>query len=286
MRRISGGSAAGRSTTACGSIIINGYVPAQDLPGSPREKFDDRFPGALALQSLGRRAALRRGERRAVLEGHQSAAGGVVGHVWERSDRAQGVGRPVCGQDRTWTSPRSLNPITTSVNSATRAWTDANKNFVPDCDLGNFALNGECDSPQQHQFSGRTIRERPAGTTRCSTAGACGITTGRFRREVQHELTRGLSLTAGYYRNTGGYYRNTDSKQRVDDNNLVVGPADYDTYCITAPSDPRLPGGGGYQVCGLAEHQADEIRSGRDRGGAHQGVWRRTSASTTSSAWG
>ena len=28
-------------------------------------------------------------------------------------------------------------------------------------------------------------------------------------------------------------------------------PADYEPYCITAPVDPRLPGGGGYQVCGL-----------------------------------
>jgi len=33
--------------------------------------------------------------------------------------------------------------------------------------------------------------------------------------------------------------------------NLATTPADYDPYCITAPVDPRLPGGGGYQVCGL-----------------------------------
>ncbi len=30
-------------------------------------------------------------------------------------------------------------------------------------------------------------------------------------------------------------------------------PADYDTFCITAPTDSRLPNGGGYQVCGLAD---------------------------------
>ena len=28
-------------------------------------------------------------------------------------------------------------------------------------------------------------------------------------------------------------------------------PADYNPFCITAPNDPRLPGGGGYPVCGL-----------------------------------
>jgi hypothetical protein len=74
----------------------------------------------------------------------------------------------------------------------------------------------------------------------------------------QHEITQGLSLTAGYYRNTGGYYRNTDSKVRVN-NNLAVGPSDFDTYCITAPSDARLPGGGGYQVCGLSNIKPEKF---------------------------
>jgi hypothetical protein len=61
-----------------------------------------------------------------------------------------------------------------------------------------------------------------------------------------------LSLTAGYYRNTGGYYRNSNSKFRATDN-ILVTPADFDTYCVNAPSDPRLPGGGGYQICGMAD---------------------------------
>ena len=70
--------------------------------------------------------------------------------------------------------------------------------------------------------------------------------------EIQHELRQGLSLSGGWYRNTGGYYRNSDPKNRATDN-VLVGPADYDTYCITAPSDSRLPGGGGYTICGLAD---------------------------------
>ena len=63
--------------------------------------------------------------------------------------------------------------------------------------------------------------------------------------EIQHQLNDGMSLTAGYYRNWYGNFSVTD--------NLAVAPADYGTYCITAPPDPRLPGGGGYQVCGLAD---------------------------------
>ena len=37
------------------------------------------------------------------------------------------------------------NPINTSVNSAGRVLERrATANYVPDCDLGNFAANGEC----------------------------------------------------------------------------------------------------------------------------------------------
>src|SRR5262249_42561304 len=36
------------------------------------------------------------------------------------------------------------NRVNTSVNSATRQWTDTNGNFVPDCALSTPALNGEC----------------------------------------------------------------------------------------------------------------------------------------------
>ena len=61
--------------------------------------------------------------------------------------------------------------------------------------------------------------------------------------EVQHQIGRGLSVTGGYYRN---WYKNF----YVTDN-LAVAPSDFSPYCVTAPSDPRLPGGGGYQVCGL-----------------------------------
>ena len=63
--------------------------------------------------------------------------------------------------------------------------------------------------------------------------------------EVQQQVAARTSVTVGYYRNWDGNLTATD--------NLEVVPADYSTYCITAPSNPRLPGGGGYQVCGLAD---------------------------------
>ena len=59
--------------------------------------------------------------------------------------------------------------------------------------------------------------------------------------EIQHELTRGISLNGGYYFNNGGYYRNTNSVQRVS-NNRAWGVNDFDQFCVTAPQDTRLPG--------------------------------------------
>ena len=38
----------------------------------------------------------------------------------------------------------AVNPITTSINTVTRSWNDANGNYIPDCDLANRAANGEC----------------------------------------------------------------------------------------------------------------------------------------------
>ena len=152
--------------------------------------------------------------------------------------------------------PETANPISTSVTSVTRGWTDSNQNFVPDCDLGNFGQNGECQAINNQNFG----KNNPLAT-RYDPEVLNGY--GKrdynwdFTTEVQHELFTGFALSGGYYRNTGGYFRYAfgspfSSKQRVTDNQLVT-PQDYDTYCITAPRNPQLPSGGGYQVCGLAD---------------------------------
>lgn len=60
---------------------------------------------------------------------------------------------------------------------------------------------------------------------------------------MQHELLRRVALNAGYFRRT---FRN----QTVTDN-LDVTPSDYDQFCMTAPTAPRLGGVAGTQICGL-----------------------------------
>ena len=50
-------------------------------------------------------------------------------------------------------------------------------------------------------------------------------------------------MTAGYFRRWYGNFIVTD--------NILVTSTDYSPFCVTAPADTRLPGGGGYPVCGL-----------------------------------
>jgi hypothetical protein len=133
------------------------------------------------------------------------------------------------------------NPVNTTVNSVTRSWTDANGNYVPDCNLLSPVTNGECGPISNVAF----------GQLNVVTRYADDVLKGWNARdyywdistELQHQIGPGMSVTGGYYRN---WYKNF----YVTDN-LAVAPSDYSPYCITAPSDPRLPRGGGYQVCGL-----------------------------------
>ena len=66
-----------------------------------------------------------------------------------------------------------------------------------------------------------------------------------YSASVQHELMPRVSLEAGYYRRVFGNFTVTD--------NLDITPADYTTFCVTAPTDPRLGSVSGSQVCGLAD---------------------------------
>ena len=126
-------------------------------------------------------------------------------------------------------------------NRTTRNWRDANMNLAPDCDLGSREANGECGAFTNRRF----------GTLIPTTAYADDVLRGWDARDyswqaqlsMQHELRPGLSLNVGYFRTWFGNFNVTD--------NRAVAPADFDPYCITAPLDSRLPGGGGDQLCGL-----------------------------------
>ena len=149
-----------------------------------------------------------------------------------------------------------VNPITTSVNRVARAWNDANGDYYPDCNLGDFTANGECGAIADQNFG----KNNPRATQwDPAVLNGWGVRDNNwdFSAEVQQQLAPGFSITTGYYHNNGGYYHG-DSNVRVTDN-LAVGPADFDTFCITAPSDSRLPGGGGNQICGLYDIKPEKF---------------------------
>ena len=142
------------------------------------------------------------------------------------------------------------NPITTSVNSVTRTWNDGNGDYSPSCNLTNLAANGECGPVSNQNFGRSNI------TTRYDDAVLHGFGARDYLRdlsvELQRELRTGVSVAGGYYRNWSNRFNSVSGTlDAYYTDNLEVTPADYTPYCIAAPADPRLPGGGGYQVCGL-----------------------------------
>ena len=146
------------------------------------------------------------------------------------------------------------NPAAALTRTTNRTWTDSNRNYVPDCDLRNPDPNGEC-GPWSDRTFGRADRR---------TKFQDGLLEGLNRQyhnwqtsvSVQHELTPSVGVNVGYFRTWyggdggGSGIPGAETALTVTDN-LLVTPADYDEYCITAPTDSRLPGGGGNQLCGL-----------------------------------
>ena len=129
----------------------------------------------------------------------------------------------------------------TLITSTTRSWTDTNRNFVPDCDLINTAANGECGAMANANF-GKAVPSRTYDPAVMKGWGARGYNW-EFSAGVQHELAPRVALDVGYFRRVFGNLIVTDDR--------TVGPADYDPFSVTAPVDPRLPGGGGNVISGL-----------------------------------
>jgi hypothetical protein len=136
----------------------------------------------------------------------------------------------------------AANPVNRSVTSATRTWADAKGDYVPNCDFTDPATNGECGPLSDLNFG----KINP-NATRYDDALMHGSGKRGYNWEVsaalQHELLPGVSINAAYFRRQYGNFTVTQ--------NLAVTAANFNPYCITAPADPRLPGGGANEICGL-----------------------------------
>ena len=144
-------------------------------------------------------------------------------------------------QDRSTLYGAGMSPVGTLVTNTNRAWTDADRDFAPDCDLVNPAANGECGAMSNRDFGstrpGRTYD--PAATTGWGTR----ANNWQFATGVSQQVLSGISVDVGYWRTWFGNLAVIDSR--------AILPTDYNTFSITAPRDSRLPGGGGYVVSGL-----------------------------------
>lgn len=149
------------------------------------------------------------------------------------------LGRYIVGESLALVS--SNNPVKTIITNTSRTWGDTNGNFEPDCVLTLNAANGECGAVANAAF----------GTPRVSTRYSDEYTKGYGVRpynwllmgEVQHELVTGVSTNVAYIRRWYGNF--------IETANTAFASTDFSPYSITAPVDPRLPGGGGYVIGGL-----------------------------------
>ena len=151
------------------------------------------------------------------------------------------IGRFVASQDGAGT--RGLgrnNPVVRSVIEVDRTWGDADRDFGVDCDLNNLLQHAECGQVSNLNFgqnNPNALVYDPQLTT--------GLRPYHWETtaQIQRQLSEGMSVTVGYYRRNAANFTVND--------NTFVAPNDFGHYCVTAPSDPRLPGGGGNQICGL-----------------------------------
>jgi len=143
----------------------------------------------------------------------------------------------------------SNSPAARIVRTGTRNWNDRfypvgdprRDNKVIDCEILNFADNGECaqvtgDSVNFGQASGNITEVNPA------TLQGWGIRQNDWQWgvTVQQQVIPRMSVEVAYNRRWFQGNKVTDNTFRTS--------ADYDAFTLTTPQDPRLPDGGGYPI--------------------------------------
>ena len=137
-------------------------------------------------------------------------------------------------------SPLAGLVANTLQNLVTRSWSDANRDFVANCDMSNPAANGECGA-------GSAAFGKPVLATKLDPKTLTGWGNRGYNWEfnvgVQQELIPRVSLDVVYIKRVNGNFQVND--------NLALKPTDYNKYSVVTPADPRLPGGGNQVVDNL-----------------------------------
>jgi hypothetical protein len=139
----------------------------------------------------------------------------------------------------------NANPETSIGLTDTRAWRDLDGNGFPFDSAGNIQVNELTPSTSTPSF-GKNI----ASSTLTDPAVLNGWGKRAYNWEyavsAQHELAPRVSINGGWFRRKFGNQTVTVDNRYNFANGSFDGP-----FCANAPADSNLPGGGGYQVCGL-----------------------------------
>jgi hypothetical protein len=144
---------------------------------------------------------------------------------------------------------QTLNPVLSN-NTNTRVWQDPNGDRIIQGDPLNPLTNGELGPSQNLNFGRPT-----ALSIRYDPEWAKGFGVRQYNWEVsagvQHQLVPRVSVNVAYFRRIYGNFTVTD--------NLAIARSDHDAFCVTEPSDSRLPGGGTERICGLFDRALSTV---------------------------
>jgi hypothetical protein len=137
------------------------------------------------------------------------------------------------------------NPETTVGLTDTRAWKDLDGNGSPFSSAGVIQLNELTASTATPTFGKNVPSSTLTDPKVLEGWGARGYNW-EYTVSGQHQLAPRVAVSGGWYRRSFGNQTVTVDNRYNFANNSFDGP-----FCVNAPTDPNLPNGGGYQVCGL-----------------------------------
>jgi hypothetical protein len=142
--------------------------------------------------------------------------------------------------------PRFNAPGRRLATTARRTWNDDNRNYIPDCDLPNrFAQDNRATGGDRcGQVNNLNIGQLVSSTTYSDEVlHDAREFNWQGSVSVQQQLFPGVALNVGYFRT---WYGNLQATA-----NTAQTAADYDEFCVTAPTDARLGAVSGQRICGL-----------------------------------
>jgi hypothetical protein len=192
-------------------------------------------------------------------DGNNDTRAGCVGTVqnWKDISPRVGVAIDLFGDGRTAVkasvakyvagqqiaTANAANPVTVLGLTDTRPWTDLDGNGLPLDANGNIQFNELAPSTSTPTF-GRNVSTTNTDPGVLNGWGKRGYNW-EYTIAAQHQIADRVSVNGGYYRRSFGNQTFTDD--------LRYDAGSYDSFCIKAPVDPDLPGGGGYDVCGVMD---------------------------------